>query len=234
MKKESDFNGYNSVFAARLRKIMNEQNKTQKEVADVLGITRQAISQYLDGAVQPNLEKLYKLANYFQVSCDWFVGQSDIKSSDADDVAINKKLGLTQEAIEYLQFINENVDDIESLENELKTINFLLSDYGHSTVFLLEDIAEYLYGSEIIEMCKNAHYHLDNLVEFDNNERKEINLGAHIISNFLKEDDVLNMLLLNAQKSLVKSMEHIRDIHSKHRIHRIIGGYNIKKDNEKI
>ena len=230
MKKESVFNGYDSVFATRLRKIMDEQNKTQKEVADVLGITRQAISQYLDGAVQPNLEKLYKLANYFQVSCDWFVGQSDIKSSDIDDMAINKKLGLTQEAIEHLQFLNENIDDIEAIENELKTINFLLSDDDskHKTG-LLGDIAEYLYGIEIIEMCKNAHYHIDNITELK--DGKKIDLGAHIISNFLKEEDVLNMLLLNVQKSLVKSMEYVRDIDSNHRI---IGGYNIQKDNEKI
>lgn len=227
MKKESVFNGYNSVFATRLRKIMDEQNKTQKEVADILGITRQAISQYLDGAVQPNLEKLYKLANYFQVSCDWFVGQSDIKSSDADDVAINKKLGLTQDSIEHLKFLNENIDDIESIENELKTVNFLLSDDDskHRTG-LLVDIAQYLYESEIIEMCKNAHYHVNNYIV--ESKGKKTDLGAHILSNFLNEEDILNMLLVNVQKSLVKAMEYVRNIDSNRP--RSFGGYNIQKD----
>jgi len=226
MKKESIFNGYDSIFATRLRKLMDEHKRTQKEVADVLGITRQAISQYLDGAVQPNVEKLYKLSDYFQVSCDWLVGKSDTKSSDIDDVAINKKLGLTQEAIEHLVFLVEDNKEIESLENDLKTINFLLSDDENSRTGLLSNIAEYLYGTEIMEMCKNAHYHIDSVISIESG--KETDLGAHIISNFLGEADILNMLLLKTQTSLVKSMEYTRNIDFAKS--RSFGGYDMKKD----
>ena len=111
MKKESVFNGYNSVFATRLRKIMDEQDKTQKEIADVLGITRQAISQYLDGAVQPNLEKLYKLSTYLHVSADWLIGLSEARTPNTTIRAVHDLTGLTELSIVKLAHEHLNNND---------------------------------------------------------------------------------------------------------------------------
>ena len=111
MKKESVFNGYNSVFATRLRKEMDEQNKTQKEVADVLGITRQAISQYLDGAVQPNAEKLYKLAKYLRVSADWLIGLSEVSTPNTTIRAVHDLTGLSELSIVKLAAEHFNNND---------------------------------------------------------------------------------------------------------------------------
>jgi len=116
MSKESIFNGYNSVFAARLRQIMNEQRKTQKEVADVLGITRQAISQYLDGAVQPNAEKLFKLANYFDVSVDWLIGLTEVSLPGTTVRAVHELTGLSQHSILRLAGIEQLVGEDEILK----------------------------------------------------------------------------------------------------------------------
>jgi transcriptional regulator with XRE-family HTH domain len=117
MDKESGFHGYDSVFAERLRKIMNEQRKTQKEVADVLGITRQAISQYLDGAVQPNAEKLYKLSKYFQVSCDWLIGLSEVSVPDTTIRAVHDITGLSEYSIIRLAGIEQlTIDENEKIK----------------------------------------------------------------------------------------------------------------------
>jgi transcriptional regulator with XRE-family HTH domain len=230
MSNDNVFVGYDSVFATRLRELMEANKTTQKDLAEIVGTTRQAISQYADGSVQPNIEKLYKMASYFGVSSDWLIGKNDIQSHDVDDIAINKKLGLTQEAIEELSFLSSNVDLDPPIERRLKTINFLLSDdeSKHRTG-LLGDIADYLYASQILEICKNAHYHLDNVVQIG--DGKETDLGAHIISNFLREEDVLNMLLIKLQKTLVKSMELVRGIDPAS-YHRVFGGYDMKKDCE--
>ena len=119
MDKESMFHSYNSVFATRLRKIMGEQSKTQKEVADVLGITRQAISQYLDGAVQPNAEKLYKLSKYFQVSCDWLIGLSEVSLPGTTFRAVHEMTGLSQESILQLAGIEQLSEEYKEYVSKL-------------------------------------------------------------------------------------------------------------------
>ena len=213
MNDNKVFIGYNSIFALRLRELMSERKTTQKELAEIVGTTRQAISQYADGSVQPNIEKLYKITNYFRVSCDWLVGASDIRSSDVDKIAMSKKLGLSQTAIEYLSYLSINPDYLRTVENELKTINFLLSDDYENRIFLLPNIAKYFYDSEILEICKKAHIHHKMIVTSPYDE--EFDFGERIIDNFLNEEDVLNMMLLETQKSLVKAMEYERSINTK-------------------
>lgn len=95
--------GYDGIFATRLRELMKCAKATQQDVAAAVGTTRQAISQYADGSVQPNIEKLYKIAEYFSVSADYLLGIADVTASDVDDKAINKMLGLSEKAIAALK-----------------------------------------------------------------------------------------------------------------------------------
>ena len=233
MNNDKKFVEYDSIFATRLRELMESHKTTQKELAEMVGTTRQAISQYADGSVQPNVEKLYKMASYFKVSSDWLIGMNDIQSSNIDDIAINKRLGLTQEAIEYLIFLNENGDFDPLVKNSLKAINFLLSDDNPKSDFLLSKLAEYFYGAKALEICTNAHYHIDNMVSVDS-KGKETEVGSYIIKDFLREQDVLNIQLIDIQKSLVKSMEYIRNFEPDPNPARNIffGGYKIEKDGE--
>ena len=233
MDSDKKFVDFDSVFATRLRSLMESNKTTQKELAEIVGTTRQAISQYADGSVQPNVEKLYKMASYFKVSSDWLIGMNDIKSPDVDDVAINKRLGLTQEAIEHLTFLNENFDFDPPIGNNLNMINFLLSNDNINSDFLLSKIAEYFYGVKALEICTNAHYHVDNMVSIDSNG-KETEMGSYIIKDFLREQDVLNIQLIDIQKSLVKAMEHIRKFEPDPNPARnmFFGSYKIEKDGE--
>ena len=115
------FAGYDSVFATRLRELMKINNTTQKELAEIVGTTRQAISQYSDGSVQPNIEKLYKISSFYKVSSDWLIGKNEIKSPDSDSINIHKKIGLSDGAIDVLRALkNAGNDDLLSI------VNFLL------------------------------------------------------------------------------------------------------------
>lgn len=151
---EVKFTGYDSVFAERLRGLMTENGTTQKELAGVTGITRQAISQYMDGSIQPNIEKLYKIADYFKVSADYFLGLSDVKSFDLDTKAISEKTGLSGEAIEGIKTLSERLPDIHDLSipsgKDFLAIDVLNSMIGNddlSFFALIHDIWLYsIYG----------------------------------------------------------------------------------------
>jgi transcriptional regulator with XRE-family HTH domain len=97
---------YNKPFPERLRTIMTQQEKTQQEVAQALGKTRQAVSYYMDGSSSPDWETLSKLAQYFGVSADWLVGLSEVKSQDADVQMVCQYTGLSEEAIAVLHKIS--------------------------------------------------------------------------------------------------------------------------------
>ncbi|WP_373482877.1 helix-turn-helix domain-containing protein [Acetobacterium sp.] len=110
--EEVIFTGYESNFAMRLRDLMNEFGTTQKNLAEITKITRQAIAQYMEGSVQPNVERLYKIAKYFHVSADYLLGITDQRTSNIDDQKIHEITGLSCEAIDKLKRFNSYLPGI--------------------------------------------------------------------------------------------------------------------------
>ena len=57
-----------------LLKLRKSKGATQKELADFLGISRQAYANYENGNREPDNNTLLKLASYFNVSVDYLLG----------------------------------------------------------------------------------------------------------------------------------------------------------------
>lgn len=58
-------------------KLYRKQNRyTQQEIADILGISRQAYSNYEKGKRSPSLSVLIKLADLYQISLDALIGRA--------------------------------------------------------------------------------------------------------------------------------------------------------------
>lgn len=77
---------YNSPFPCRLRGLLETRKITITALAKELNVTRQAVSQYADGSVQPNIEKLVSIAAFFNVSTDYLVGLSDYEQRSTGDL----------------------------------------------------------------------------------------------------------------------------------------------------
>ncbi len=67
----------------RLIQLRKQQKITQDTLAKELGISRQAYSNYELGNREPDFDTLKKLANYFNVSIDYLVGNSDTPNDAA-------------------------------------------------------------------------------------------------------------------------------------------------------
>ena len=61
----------------RLKEIREDKDLKQEEVAKALGITQQQYSEYERGVVLISIEKLDKLADYYDTSIDYLVGRTD-------------------------------------------------------------------------------------------------------------------------------------------------------------
>ena len=65
---------YKEVFKTRIKQIRKELGLTQAQVANETEIPRSNISKYESGDLEPTLEQLGRLAQYFCVSTDWLLG----------------------------------------------------------------------------------------------------------------------------------------------------------------
>lgn len=69
----------------RIKILRLVNNKTQKDIADYLGVTRRVISYYEQGKRNPKPETWQALADYFNVSVPYLQGK--IFKEDLDDEA---------------------------------------------------------------------------------------------------------------------------------------------------
>lgn len=64
-------------FAERLKELRKSRKLSQGDIANVLGVTRQAVSQYETGMRKPDYEMMEVLADYFNVDMDYLLGRTD-------------------------------------------------------------------------------------------------------------------------------------------------------------
>lgn len=69
----------------RLKELREEKDKTQQEIADILGVGRATIAGYETKGKQPDHSKLKQLADYFGVSLDYLLGRTDFKYTDIEE-----------------------------------------------------------------------------------------------------------------------------------------------------
>ena len=69
-------------FSENLKTAMDIHKMSIVELAGRIGTTRQAISQYRNGTVMPNVENLCKIADCFSLSADMMLG----RAYDSDEV----------------------------------------------------------------------------------------------------------------------------------------------------
>lgn len=72
----------NKTAMERLKHERIKKNKTQKEVADFLGLTKQAVQRYEAGLSTPKLETWQKLADFFDVPVFYLQGTEKNLSED--------------------------------------------------------------------------------------------------------------------------------------------------------
>lgn len=59
---------------ANLKKLRNEYNISQQQLADVIGVSQQSINKYENHNIEPDIETLKMMAKFFNTSIDYLVG----------------------------------------------------------------------------------------------------------------------------------------------------------------
>ena len=76
-------------FGERLTSLRESRGMTQDDLADELGITKQAVSHYERGRRRPDFEILSAICDLFNVSMDFLLGKSDYTTRLLDENELN-------------------------------------------------------------------------------------------------------------------------------------------------
>ncbi len=95
----------NAVFAVKIRKLFEESGKTHNNLAEYIeqrlgeSVTRQAVGQWCNGNTCPNLRTVPIIAEFFGVSTDYLLTDTEIRTTDAELKAVCEYTGLSETAI---------------------------------------------------------------------------------------------------------------------------------------
>lgn len=74
--------GNKEVFANNLRKYMDRSGKSQREMADIVGVSSSTFNEWMKAKKYPRIDKIEFLANYFGILKSDLIEESKKISSD--------------------------------------------------------------------------------------------------------------------------------------------------------
>ena len=85
----------NNKFINNLKKIRKNNNLSQEQLAEILGISRQAISKWESGSAYPEMEKIIQLCEKFNVNIDDLL-HKDIREIKGEEISNNRRAAALQ------------------------------------------------------------------------------------------------------------------------------------------
>ena len=108
-----------------LKKLRNKKGVSQQKLADTIEVSQQSVNKYENHKIEPDIQTLIKLADYFETSVDYLIGHTDIdhvmetvssydlNEDEASLISNYRKLSKKQK--ESIRLIMENYTDVYSV-----------------------------------------------------------------------------------------------------------------------
>ena len=84
-------NWSNETFAKNLQSYIEKTGKTQREVAEVIGVSAPTFNEWIKGKKMPRMGKVEKLANYFGCEKSDLIEDKEKKPDVGDELSENVK-----------------------------------------------------------------------------------------------------------------------------------------------
>ncbi len=62
-----------------LKHLREESGVTQKQLADAIGVSQQSINKYENHKIEPDINTMIRISNYFNTSVDYLIGNTTIR-----------------------------------------------------------------------------------------------------------------------------------------------------------
>ena len=188
---------YNSIFASKLRDLLEQKSISRTKLASVIGVKQQTVSLWADGSTTPKLEHLKPLASYFEISIDELV-----TGVAPDNEAIHLDTGLSNLAIEILKRLNS--------DNKNKSKNIIIIEFLN---VIIESMDSKVYSlSRLARLCMDyivgAHGSILEQEELKMEQQKGMVHLVHIDRPNMKNDN-LDFRTYQLTKDFEYFIEHL-------------------------
>lgn len=200
------------------RKLMDTTpNITRSDLAEYLGVSSVAIGQYYNGDALPSMDNLIKIAQYFNVSTDYLLGLTDVKSTDADLKAVAEYLCIGEELIKNFN-VFKTFKDIEHKYGEPPTLRYIFShifldvlcgQFTQCCIWLSSGIRRkklYLKAFPDLPLSEKVNYKSDNEMDFPGFEEGSDNDIA-IETSFAQNDNDIKLVQLELNSIISQWIE---------------------------
>lgn len=92
-----------TIIGDRIGILLIERGIKQKELAQRIGVADNIISYFVKGTRTPNMQQTVDIADFFDVSTDYLLGRTDIRTADVQIKQICKITGLSEKAYKTLR-----------------------------------------------------------------------------------------------------------------------------------
>lgn len=149
---------------SNLKKIRKDNNLSQEELADKLGVSRQAVSKWESGLAIPEMEKLISICKLFDYNID------DLLNQDIEEVNENKqtKGNINKYVDDFLNFITKVVNMFSSMnwQTKIKCIleQLIIGGVIALVLFFIGAVVLSIVSSILIVFPDRVYYLLYNII----------------------------------------------------------------------
>lgn len=113
----------NTTLILRIKKILEERNLTNSDLARLSGISNSSISEYLNGKYEPKQDKIALIAKALRVSPAWLMGfDDDAPITASEEREIESDLEDILHSVSSAAFGgSEDLEDIEAFKATIKS-----------------------------------------------------------------------------------------------------------------
>ena len=104
---------------ANLKLLRKRKGVSQQQLAEVIGSTQQSVNKYENHKVEPDIDTLIRIANFFDTTVDYLIGNTD-KKSFGDTIEIFSLNFEEADFITRYRLLNEN---------EKKSVLLIINNY---------------------------------------------------------------------------------------------------------
>ena len=201
---------YNSPLNSRIRDLLKDKNIKPDDFANVLGVSTEAVRLWCAGYARPDIDKLLFIANYFNVSVNYLLGQTDSQSTEADIQAIGDYTGLNDEAIHVLHTLNSLKNENVYHKSGMDFINTLLTHRNIED--LLIQVGLYIQSIRYTAYLEKDNSHIDfysyRFTEPIGDTQKQKDENQSIYISWVREkNEVQRLRLFNASELLMNLLK---------------------------
>lgn len=198
---------------------------THQEIADKIGTSRQNVGKWLSGTTSPDITALGKIADAYNVSTDYLLGRTNVKSTNTEIKDICEYVNLSEDTVNALhkfnpveEYYSPDVDKNSSSDIGFKFLNNLIKNIidSHIIGYFVQYIHDDIYIYEF-EKCVAQKYCSENNIKFDEKETDRFDL-IDLISEkdsykfeFYKSELLSKYgMILNRGEALLNEKEYIK------------------------